>query len=301
VNAPAIGSHGGAPLPDRVDAALSRHWIFYAAAVMLFQALLIFRHEPWLDEWQALQIAVQSPDLAELFLNLRYEGHPPFWYLVLRPMAALVGPDQALAVSALIFALGTQYLILFRSPFPRWVRLCIGLSEVVLFEFNTISRGYTAGLFLTFLCLTWWRRPRLVWVPLALLPSVEFFFGVFSAIFIALRWRERALWLPGLGVWLAVSLASAWSILPASDNIPAFPPPDAFTESLRYLFQLSVVAVPLGWNEGLQWNALTPAYSYFVLWIFFLVVCLDETRHRPWHRAALAAFFVLQLGFYAFV
>jgi hypothetical protein len=45
-------------------------------------------HIHWFDKWQALLIAVQSPDIAELLENLRYEGHPPLWHLLLRGIAS---------------------------------------------------------------------------------------------------------------------------------------------------------------------------------------------------------------------
>jgi hypothetical protein len=270
--------------------------------ILAFQAVLTLRHEPWLDEWQALMLAVQSPTLSDLLDNLRYEGHPPLWYLLLRWVSMLTGREYASQALAMALAGFTQWLILCKSPFPRGIRIAMALSEIVLFEFNTISRGYTLGVALTFAVVWLWDRRKLIWLPLVLLPATDFMFGLFSLIFIAMRFRDRRPWLPGGALWLAVSLFSAWSVLPAPDNIPAFPASkDLLTDGLRYLYRLSVVMFPFQWDDGPSWDKLTPAYSYGLLWLPFLVTCLDQTRGRLADRLGLFSFMAAQLGFFMFL
>ena len=109
--------------PDRraafLDGALGRlGWPLAVGAVFFLQILLILHHQPFVDEWQALQIAVQSPDFSSLIANLRYEGHPLLWYLVLRAVSDIVGPHNALMVTSLGLALTTQGLILFAARSP---------------------------------------------------------------------------------------------------------------------------------------------------------------------------------------
>ena len=58
-------------------------WPATVAAVLVLQAVLVLLHRPYADEWQAVFIAVQTPSLASLLENLRYETHPPGWYLFL--------------------------------------------------------------------------------------------------------------------------------------------------------------------------------------------------------------------------
>lgn len=96
-------------------------WAFAAgvAAAAVLQVALIATHDYFVDEWQAVQIAVQSPDLAALLASLRFEGHPPLWYLLLRGLAALVGPGSALAAASLLCAPTTMMLIAVRAPLPR--------------------------------------------------------------------------------------------------------------------------------------------------------------------------------------
>jgi len=265
----------------------------------MLQATLILTHKPWLDEWQALMIAVQSPSLNDLLGNLRYEGHPPLWYALLRAASAIAGNRYALQAVALVFAAITQWIILFKSPFPRDLRLAIALSEVILFEYNTISRGYTLGISLTFCVLALWNSRRLIWLPLALLPCVDFFFGIFSAIFIAMQARDRWPWLPGMLAWLVLSALSAWTVLPASDNIPAYLPAlDSFAAGFRYTFSLSTVAFPFSWEGGPRWDGMLPFNLHIVLWVGFVAMCLEQTRGRALERLALMGFMLSQLAFF---
>lgn len=102
---------------ERADAWLAApsRWWPLVLGVLALQVALILAHRPWVDEWQALEIAVQSPSLANLFHNIRYEGHPPLWYLLLRALAApLPDPAWALPLAALVLALPIQAIILGR-------------------------------------------------------------------------------------------------------------------------------------------------------------------------------------------
>ncbi len=68
------------PLPGRPNPALSpasRRWLLLV--FFSLGATLILTHALWQDEWQAWLLARDSRSLAELFHNLRYEGHPALW------------------------------------------------------------------------------------------------------------------------------------------------------------------------------------------------------------------------------
>lgn len=277
-------------------------WPAAVAAVFLLQALLIFRHQPFVDEWQALQIAVQSPDFGSLLANLRYEGHPPLWYLLLRAVSDVVGPHQALAATNLGLALTIQGLILFRSPFPRWLRLLMAVSEPILFEYGTVSRSYTLGVMLTFWAMAAWNTRRQVWLPLMLLPAVDFLFGVITVALLLLRFGERRVWWPGVAAWAVVGLFAAWTVIPAPDFIPVYKHAlNPLQNWTLLLLQLSVVAVPLQWNaHGPAWSAIPPFAPFLVLWAAFAWLCWDQTRKRPLDRIAVAGFFVVLMAFYAF-
>ena len=276
-------------------------WAACICAILALQALLIVRHEPFVDEWQALQIAVQSPDLTSLLANLRYEGHPPLWYVALRGLAALVGAHAALPAASLIFGVASQCLILLRAPFPRWLRLAIALGEPILFEYGTISRSYTLGVALTFWAMAAWDRKKVIWLPLGLLPMVDALFGVISLALLLLRYAERRLWWPGVAAWAAVSLLAAWTVIPAADFVPVYPATASpLAGAQLFLLQSSIVMVPFQWSAGPEWNSLPPHGWFLAFWIPFALLCFDQTRRRPWDRIALLGFVAVFLLLYAF-
>lgn len=299
---------GAKPASDEnsPELASSRHrvpdifWWLACAGVFVLQAVLVFQHEPFVDEWQALQIAVQSPDMAVLLQNLRYEGHPPLWHLVLRGLAALAGPYLALPLAALLLGFTTQYLILFKSPFSRQLRLLIALSEFVLFEYNTVSRSYTLGVALVFLCMALWDRRKLLWLAIALLPLVDFLFGVMSLAFVWLRWRERRLWWPGIAVWVVASLFAAWTVLPAPDVVPVYrASPHEVYAVVIWMARLSVVMLPFqGEFLAPQWDGRLPLLPSLTLWLPFVAMCWLQTRKRIAHRVVIFGFLFLLLAFF---
>ncbi|WP_216635609.1 hypothetical protein [Croceicoccus bisphenolivorans] len=275
-------------------------WWAICAFVFLLQAVLVFRHEPFVDEWQALQIAVQSPDMAILLENLTYEGHPPLWHLFLRAIAVLAGPYLALPVAALVLGFATQYLILFRSPFPRHLRLLIALSEFVLFEFNTVSRSYTLGVMLVFLAVALWDRRRLFWIAIVLLPLTDFLFGVISVFIVWFRWRERDIWWPGAAAWVVAGVFAAWTVLPAPDVVPVYRPSDHdITGLIVWMARVSAVMLPYQVGDhGPQWDMPLPVAASMILWLPFIAICFVQTRGRFEDRVAIFAFLGLLLVFF---
>jgi len=198
----------------------NRLWPLAVAALLGFQFLLIFTHQPWLDEYQALQIAVEAPDLATMAQWLAYEGHPPLWYLLLRGLAYLMDPLWTLPVAAALCAIAMQGAVLFASPFNRIERLLIAASQFVLFEYLTISRSLSLGGAAMFAAMALWRS-RAVWIAIAVLPMCDFLFGVVSVGLAAMKLRERDLWRPGVALWVVSGLLAAWSVIPAVDAEPA--------------------------------------------------------------------------------
>lgn len=274
----------------RLDRALSRNpaWYLAAAALLGLQAALILTHEPWLDEYQAVQIAVQAPDLETLFAWLRYEGHPPLYYLILRGLAHWMDPLATLPVAALIFAALVQPAILFASPFTRAERLLIAAGEFVLFEFLTLSRSMNLGVAMLVLAFAS-RRRRISWLAIAVLPFCDFLFGVLSGVLLLLKWREKALWWPGVALWLVSGLAAAWSVRPAPDMIPALELLGFGKDLLNWMSSVGTLALPFQGGLLSQWNVPVWPIGGF-LWLPFLWLAWRESGKVPFHRLMLFGF-----------
>ena len=274
-------------------------WIVAVTGVLALQIVLTACHRPWLDELQALQLSVQSSDIAKLLLNLRYEGHPPLWYLILRSLAPLFNdPVWALPVAALIFAIPAQLLILFAAPFTRTERILLSLSEFILFEFLTLSRSLTMGVALMIGIAALWQRRRSVWMLIALLPMCDFLFGVVSLVFVTLRWRERRFYWPGALLWVGISLLAAWSVRPMPDISSALLPRGPLHDLVFWTANISTLGLPLHWNTGrLQWNSpAPPGIGGFALLGFF-AMAWAELRSKTDYALAFGGFILFTMVF----
>jgi hypothetical protein len=278
-----------------------RNWIACALGVLALQAVLVLTHQPWLDEWQALQISLQSPTLSALLENLRYEGHPPVWYLLLRGVGSVIPPGWVLPAVQLPIALALEALILFRLPLGRIERLLLACNPYVLIDYGAISRSLGLGVLLLMAALLF-RRRRSAWLPIAVLPMMDFLFGVLSIAIVALSWREKRLWVPGVALWLACGLAAAWSVRPAPDMIPALwlegPVHDGLVEMTRF----GALLVPLAIADGhLIWNQTPPAIPALIGGILFIGMGLWLLRRDRLLQATFAGFVALILLFSVFV
>jgi hypothetical protein len=276
--------------------AVKARWLAACAAILALQIILILKHEPWLDEYQSIQLAVQAPDISTLLDWLRYEGHPPLWYFVLRALSYVVDPLSALKLAALACALLLQGSILIASPFTRAERLLLASSEFLLFECLTVSRSTTLGALLLVLAFVFWSR-RGFWIVLALLPMCDFLFGVLSCALVAIKWRDRTLWWPGVTLWVASGIVAGWTVLPAPDVVPALQGERSLLEVVRWGLSLSDLAVPL---QGLGWPKWNDPPNYLIAiwgWLAFLALAWKMTEREPLYRGLLFGFTALTLVF----
>lgn len=233
-------------------------WLSLVAALLACQFALIVTHIPWLDEWQALLIAWQSPDLLSLLNNLSYEGHPPLWYFLLRGAAQFLPIGMVLPAISMTIAFSLQLLILFRAPFPRLERLLLGLGEIVLFELGAVSRSLALGGLLILLVAALWRR-RTVWLPIAILPMCDFLFGLVSIIFLAWKLRESKPYWPGILLWATVSIMAGISVIPSADFVPAEAHLSPLIEITDFVQRLGGLLLPFQTFLGrIAWDGMPP-------------------------------------------
>lgn len=275
----------------------TRNWLLACTLLAALQTALVVTHRPWLDEWQALQIALQSPTLPDLLENLRYEGHPPLWYLILRGLGLYLPWQAIMPLVAGAIALATQALILFKSPFTRAERLLLASGELIMFEYLTLSRSMTLGVFLLVLAVVLWRR-RWVWVAIALLPMCDFLFGVLSGCLAVLKWRERELWLPGAALWIAIGLLATYTVIPAPGTIPALWLDGIIPDFASYASRLGTILFPFQMvGTTPEWNGTAPFFTGAALSYFLVRFAWNQTEQNMWHRIVLFGFIGLTLVF----
>lgn len=229
------------------------------------------RHECWRDEMQAWLIARDVPELPALLEQSHYEGSPPLWILILRPLALITHRPEAMQLLTWVLAGITIFLLCYFAPFNRVQKVLLVGNYYLLFEYGIVCRNYLPGiLFLTIACVFYPSSRERPWpfilsLIVAAMASVHsLIVAVAMAVAFWGSWCIRALWggrkegaaagkfhFPPLlafvgGVGLAVS-----SMLPRPDTL---------------------YSSASGWNFG--WN---PDKLAKVSWAFV-------TAHFPWPR-----------------
>jgi hypothetical protein len=115
------------------------HLVFLIYIILL--SVTILHHEPWADEAQAWLLARDSSPFDLLFKDLRYEGHPPLWYLILIIPSKIL-PYRTISVISAIIAISGVYILLYRSSFPKIVRLLLPFTYFVFYQYGVIARSY---------------------------------------------------------------------------------------------------------------------------------------------------------------
>src|SRR6185369_701731 len=146
--------------------------LLVTAAYLLYAGFTTYHHEMWRDEMSPWLIARDSVSPLQIFHNIRYDGHPALWYLLLWPLTRLTGDPQAMQWLNLSICAGAVFLIARYAPAPRWLRATAALGYYPVYEYGSVARNYSLGLFaLVAFCAAFPRRrerPVLVGVLLLL-------------------------------------------------------------------------------------------------------------------------------------
>ena len=272
---------GSATLPPGRGSGRLLAAVFVAAAGLL--AYTLAHHVMWFDELQAWNIARASHSLGALDRNLRYEGHPFAWYLVLYTLTRFTGDPRAMQVVEFGIVAGSYALILFRSPFSVAVRVTLVAGYCLSFEYGIISRGYGLGVLALLLVLVALARPRPAWgaaLAAATLLAWTSLAGAVVAVAlagaVALDREHRGSRRFVLGT-LLVSTGSAFTCLPPSDF-------HTFTPSLGNFATVGGDGVTrvVDATTGI-WRGLVPLPARLGGWNSQL---LDRLPAAPWLEAA---------------
>ena len=261
------------------------------------------RHAMWFDELQAWNLARASRSIPDLLHHLRYEGHPPAWYLVLYGLTRVTGDPRAMQAAELVIVAATYAVVLFASPFSKPMRFALLAGYTLSFEYGVISRGYGLGVLTLVATLALLGRPRPRW-KWALVTAVVLAWTSLAGAVVALalaaavaggaagrggrrppnRGRDRRRFVVGTGV---AAVAAA---------VVCVPPPDfhAFTPSVGGVSTLGAA----GWTRLLTaatgtWRGLVPIPSRLGAWNSQV---LDRLPAAPWVEAGLSIVVVVLMA-----
>lgn len=148
--------------------------IFLSYAI--FTLIVLLYHENWRDEAQSWLIA-RELNLFELFQQLKYEGHPALWYLILMPFAKVGLPYITANLIAWTISIISAFLFIKYCPISFKGKIVILLSSIFLYDYTIFARSYCLILlFVILLCIIYPKRkekPILYHLILALLANTH--------------------------------------------------------------------------------------------------------------------------------
>lgn len=148
----------------------------------------VWFHEPWRDEAQAWLLA-RDLSFPALIREMGYDGSPALWHLLLMVPAKAGLPYFSMQVLHWMIALGSAWLLIFRSPFERLFRYLLVFNYYLVYEYVVIARSYALSVLLIFLLAHLFRkrgeRPWLYSLLIVLLLNTNTH-SLFPAIAIAL-------------------------------------------------------------------------------------------------------------------
>ena len=100
-------------------------------------------HEPWFDEVQSWQIAKCASYHDIVFYLPHFEGHPPFWHLLLSIFAKNNFPFEITIKSiSFVFSYLGAFLIVLKAPFFRIIKILLPFAYFLFYPYAIISRPY---------------------------------------------------------------------------------------------------------------------------------------------------------------
>lgn len=257
---------------------LSSRWP-ESIALAIFTAILssaILHHEPWADEAHAWQLS-RSLSLSSLFRTyIRYESTPGLWHFLLWLLIRAHVSFSGLHWICGAVAAAAASLLLFRSPFPLYLRLILPFGYFLLFQYGVVARSYVLVPPLLFLiALVWKRNSTWVAICLGLLANVSLHAAVISGGLAIVYLIRR----PGgtanansstrrMGTWALIVFAfyafAIWTAWPPADL-----PLGHFRGDSRPFLLFAVVS--------LTWAVCEPWIASTLIWIG-IASCLRARR-----------------------
>ncbi len=284
-------------------------------------------HEIWRDEAQAWLIARFSHSLPELFHNLRYDGHPSLWYLLLYCISYFWHDPFSMQVAHLIISVTAVFIFLRHAPFRPLFKALFIFGYFILYEYTTISRNYGIEMLLLFAFCACFRSGAqknyfLLFTLLFLLAKTNFY-GTAISFFLAVMlvaelWRNANLaasfdrfklrFSLGLLLYAAGLAATLWGYVT--------PPDGGVVEGWRPVHDATAVSFPVAsfwksffpvpsprlqfWNTGLLDTGDWGIYLQAVLAVAAAYACLKILARKTYVFFLFAAGSVFILLFLCF-
>ncbi|KAA6439827.1 hypothetical protein FEM33_10265 [Dyadobacter flavalbus] len=189
----------------------------------------LYHHEMWRDEIQAWNLVHDSASIPDLFHNIRYEGHPVLWFLVLWPFSKFSHDPHIIQVVHFGMAAFVAFLVIYKSPLRFYQQIAVLFSYFLFFEYGLISRNYLIGIALLLGIAVLWKSDRKNSWSIGILIFLLFQSNAFMALIAAAvllmlmleLFQSRILFRPGNIVSVIFAMAGGLLFL-----VTIVPPPD---------------------------------------------------------------------------
>lgn len=138
-------------------------------AYLIFNGILLMGHELWRDEANVWLMARELSPL-QLFREIKYQGHPCLWYLLVMPFAKLGLPFPSIGILSLSVMAVAAGLFLWKGPFGTVTKAVCVFSPIFSYFYAVIARNYCLTALLLML-LAWYypkRNEKGIWYGLLL-------------------------------------------------------------------------------------------------------------------------------------
>lgn len=124
---------------------------------LAFNGILLLLHEPWRDEANVwLMTRELSP--IELLREIKYQGHPCLWYLLVMPFAKIGFPFRTIEILSLLIMAAAAGIFLWKGPLNLVTKAFCLFSPIFTYFYPAIARNYC--LIALFLVLLAWQYPE---------------------------------------------------------------------------------------------------------------------------------------------
>ncbi len=134
-------------------------------------------HEKWADEAQAWLLARDLSLKAIWFHELRYEGTPGLWHTILWIAQHVFHAGYgALGPIGLVCATAGVAVLIFKAPFPRYIRWPLAFTYFIVYQYAVIARPYTLLPLFAFAAAIFFKdrgRPERLTIVLVLLANLS--------------------------------------------------------------------------------------------------------------------------------
>ncbi len=276
-------------------------------------------HEMWRDELQAWLLARDSYSIFELLRNLKYEGHPGLWHLLLFPLAKASDNPTLMQYLHALIATASVFLIFRCSPFGLVQKVLLAFGYFFLFEYSLIARNYAVGVFFIFVLCALFpvraRYPLLFALSILLLCHTSVFgliFGICVALTVLLEAKLRTTNVFSLfrtsppiacGVLLVVLgiFTSIFQLVPPSDS--GFASGWRFYPSVKGVEDVAKAALgayfPIPKIDLNFWNSkliLSNSITYYLSLALFIFIVQRVARFLSDRPSALFLYISVSMG-----